>query len=119
MAKKINPDYRAAYRKVLAKAANDEIFRKKLLDNDKAAAEQAMTTQVGIDAALSEEIANSIYKNNSKYRTLHPDAKSLIRLMAYVFGNLPASGLPATMSVPRGLPGDSFDDNEDWENFWT
>lgn len=116
--KKINPKYRAAYKVVLREAVNDESFRDGLLGGDKKAAEQVMINHLGIDAALSKEIADSIYKNNSNFRKLQPDAKSLIKMMSYVFGNLPAPG-PAKMKLlSLSTPGDIFDDIEDWENCW-
>jgi hypothetical protein len=117
MAKKINPAFREAYRSVFAQAAANATFRGELLGGKKKDAIDAMTKFLN-DPALAAEIADSIYSGASTFRKLKPDAKSLIKFMSYVFGDLPLPVPTTTRSLSRGTAGDCFDDIEDWENCW-
>jgi hypothetical protein len=118
MPKKIDPQFRKAYRKVLTEAAGNPAFRQGLLGKNKKAAESKIAEVVS-DPKLVKKIASSIYSGATKYRKLNADTKKVIKLMAYVFGNLPLPPTPAAgpKAASLGIPaGDCFEEGEDWES---
>jgi hypothetical protein len=87
---KDNADYGKAFRKAISQLAKDSAFRKAVFKGKTAAKKKLKTI---ITPEFADQVADYLYSDESTPREYHANSLKMIKLMAYVFGDL--KDLPA------------------------